>query len=335
MDPFTQGLIGASVPHVLASRKNAVLWVGLFGFVAGILPDLDVLIRSSSDPLLFLEYHRQFTHAIIFIPVGGLFIGSIFHFLFYRKTQLSFRATWLFSTIGYGTHGILDSFTSYGTMLLWPFSEERFAFNIISVIDPLFSIPIFLFLITVVVSKKRKYAFAALVWAISYLSLGLLQRERVMDIGNGIAEARGHSTVRLLVKPSFGNLLVWKVIYQANGRFFVDAVRAGKNISIFNGESVPVLNLARDFPDLNTNSKQAIDVARFYRFSNGFLAVDPIKPDRIIDVRYSMIPNKIDPLWSIGVSEKAKPDVPVQFYSHRHNSIEKLMALWALITNRG
>ncbi|MDA0655633.1 MAG: metal-dependent hydrolase, partial [Proteobacteria bacterium] len=79
MDPFTQGLIGASLPQAIAPNRRLLLWASCFGFVAGLLPDLDVLIRSSSDPLLFLEYHRQFSHAIVFIPVGGLVCAAIFH----------------------------------------------------------------------------------------------------------------------------------------------------------------------------------------------------------------------------------------------------------------
>jgi len=34
----------------------------MLGFLSGMAPDLDILIRSSTDPLLSLEYHRQFTH---------------------------------------------------------------------------------------------------------------------------------------------------------------------------------------------------------------------------------------------------------------------------------
>ena len=82
MDPLTQGLIGASAPQLLTSKCRSIAWAGCFGLIAGMAPDLDVLIRSSSDPLLFLEYHRQFTHSIIFIPIGGLLISGILHFLF-------------------------------------------------------------------------------------------------------------------------------------------------------------------------------------------------------------------------------------------------------------
>ena len=37
--------------------------------------DLDVLMQSSNDPILFLEYHRQFTHSLFFIPIGSLIVA--------------------------------------------------------------------------------------------------------------------------------------------------------------------------------------------------------------------------------------------------------------------
>ena len=329
MDPLTQGLIGASAPQLLTSKCRSIAWAGCFGLIAGMAPDLDVLIRSSSDPLLFLEYHRQFSHSIIFIPIGGLLIAGILHFLFRKKTQFSFRESWIFCTLGFGTHGCLDSFTSYGTMLWWPFNDERVALNIVSIVDPLFTIPVCLLLCVGVFRSQKRYSAAALVWATVYLSVALMQRERVTNIGYQIAEGRGHSPSRLFVKPSFGNILVWKVIYEANGHFFVDAVRAGTEGFVIKGESVRMLNLARDFPRLNRNSRQAKDVRRFERVTNGYLAVDPVMPARIIDIRYSMIPNKIDPLWSIEIQEQY--DASIKLQSHRRDSTEKLLHLWSLI----
>jgi hypothetical protein len=49
-------------------------------------PDLDVLISSRTDPLLFLEYHRQFTHSLVFIPFGaGLVALAIWALLGRRR----------------------------------------------------------------------------------------------------------------------------------------------------------------------------------------------------------------------------------------------------------
>lgn len=58
MDPLTQGLLGATLPLAVSNKRNLAV-VGVLGVVSGMAPDLDVLIRSSTDPLLYLEYHRQ------------------------------------------------------------------------------------------------------------------------------------------------------------------------------------------------------------------------------------------------------------------------------------
>ena len=80
MDPLTQGTIGAVLPQTFG-KKNLGL-IAMLGFLSGMAPDLDIFIHSASDPLLFLEYHRQFTHSIIFIPFGGLGCASFLSLLF-------------------------------------------------------------------------------------------------------------------------------------------------------------------------------------------------------------------------------------------------------------
>ena len=171
MDPLTQGVLGAALPQATAARARFAASAGLLGFLAGMAADLDVLIRSSSDPLLFLEYHRQFTHSLIFVPFGGLFCALILHGLLGRRRGLSFRQSWLFCTLGYATHALLDACTTYGTMLFWPFSDVRVAWNTISIIDPLFTLPL---LFAVVLAGRRSrpvYARLGLLWACFYICL--------------------------------------------------------------------------------------------------------------------------------------------------------------------
>ena len=42
--------------------------------------------------------------------------------------------------LGYGTGGLLDTCTSYGTHLLWPFSTTPMAWSIIAIVDPVFTV---------------------------------------------------------------------------------------------------------------------------------------------------------------------------------------------------
>ena len=45
---------------------------------------------------------------------------------------------------------------------------------------------------------------------------------------------------------SFANILVWKTLYEAGGRYYVDAVRVRIAPKVFAGASVAKLNLRRD-----------------------------------------------------------------------------------------
>lgn len=316
MDPLTQGVIGAALPQAIA-RKPKIIAAGLFGFVAGMVPDLDVLIQSDVDPLLYLEYHRQFTHSLIFVPVGGLICAAIFQLLLGRFFDLTFKQTWLFCALGFGTHGLLDAFTSYGTMLLWPFSDERFSWKIVSVVDPLFTVPIIVLLVLATWKRRRGFAQLGLLWAGLYLGLGFMQQQSAIAMGTALAEERGHTPIRIEAKPSFANILVWKTVYETTDAFYVDAVRVRLGPKVFPGSSIVKLNVARDFPWVEQGTQQARDIERFRWFSDDYLARDPIDPNRIIDVRYSMVPNEIAALWSIGLDPAAPANSHVDFSTHR------------------
>jgi hypothetical protein len=94
MDILTHAVMGASLAAGVASFRyrgeKLCLWLSRrryplrtalagrrrlaagIGAVAGILPDADILIQSGDDALLVLDYHRHFTHALAFVPIGAL-----------------------------------------------------------------------------------------------------------------------------------------------------------------------------------------------------------------------------------------------------------------------
>ena len=334
MDPLTQGVVGAVLPQATAARGRFAASAGLLGFLAGMAADLDVLIRSSEDPLLFLEYHRQFTHSLVFIPLGGLICALVLHGIIGRRRGLKFRQSWLFCTLGYATHALLDACTTYGTMLFWPFSDARIAWNTISIIDPLFTLPL-LFAVVLAARRNRPlFARIGLLWACSYMALGLWQRNEAVDMGHALAASRGHEPLRLEAKPSFANILVWKIVYETEQRYYVDAVRAGLAPRVFNGESVAKLDIARDMPWLDQASQQARDIERFRWFSNGYIARDPVYSNRIMDIRYSLLPNEIKSLWSIELRPEAGDSDHAQYRTDRDGGADSASTLWQMITIR-
>ena len=175
MDPFTQGVVGAAFGQLKGSAQTLAK-AAIIGALAGMAADLDILIRSSEDPLLALQFHRHFSHSLLFIPIGALLCTVFFHYAFaHRRWGFSFNQTYSWSLIGYATHALLDGCTSYGTQLLWPLSNHRFAWDFIAVIDPAFTLPAFILVLTAAIKKQRRWALMAIGWMALYMALASWQ----------------------------------------------------------------------------------------------------------------------------------------------------------------
>ena len=317
MDPVSQGVVGAAFAQSAAKRRTltTVAWYGALG---GMAPDLDVLFQSSTDPLLFLEFHRQFTHSLVFIPVGALLVFLVLKTIASRIKMLQGLSTsqgYLACLMGYATHGLLDSCTSYGTQLFWPFSDVRVAWDTMSIVDPLFTVPLLVLVIAAARMKRLWLSWLACAWMLSFFVVGWWQHERAIKAAQQIASIREHAPLRLSVKPSFANLLVWKAIYEFDGKYYVDAVRVGIDATWYPGARVHKLNLASDFPALRGHSRQAQDIERFRWFSHDYLSPMENSP-RIVDMRYSLVPNEVDPMWGIDIDAGNQGD-HVSWWSSR------------------
>lgn len=298
MDPVSQGLAGAVLPGSVSNKKEIRLAL-IVGFLSGLLADIDILIRSSQDPFLFLEYHRQFTHSIIFIPIGGL-IASLILWIFVRK-RLSFGKLYLYATLGYATHAFIDASTSYGTSLFWPFSDVRVSWGVISIIDPVFTLTLLVLFVIAFIKKSVNTVRLSLAFAIFYLLLGYYQKDRAQDYIINVAALRGHEVQRVVVRPSIGNLIVWRTVYESDGYYYADAVRPGiwAPPDLYEGSRLKAFYPEDGYPGIEKGSIQHSDILRFNRFSNGFLAVHPDYSDVLGDARYSLLPNGVLPLWGV------------------------------------
>lgn len=309
MDPLSQACIGSAAAQSFSRRVDpkTALWVGALG---GFLPDADVLIRSASDPLLHLEYHRHFTHALAFIPVGGLITATIAALIMRGRHRV--RDLWFPASLGWATHGLLDSFTSYGTYLLWPFSNERVAWDSVSIVDPLFTLPLLAGVLWTLKKRRSVFARFAFLWALLYLTFGVVQRERAEDVYRGYIAERTHSPAQIEVKPSFGNNFLFRGFYKHDGAFYADSVRIpwwGES-RIYDGGSIAALDAQA--LRLTLGPVHQDDLDRFAYFSSGFLVEDPLHPGVIGDFRYAMVPNGIAPMWGIDLGN-AKPGEHAEF----------------------
>ena len=330
MDPVTQGAFGAIFAQTISSKKK-ILVGSIVGCFAGLAPDLDIFIRSASDPLLKLEYHRQFTHSLIFIPIGALIVTLFSRLLF--KKYLSWSETYLFSFLGLATHGLLDACTSYGTQLLWPFADERISWNYISVVDPFLTIPVILAIIFAIIMKNKYITLFGIAYILVYLTFGAYQENRAQFVGKSIANLRGHDSKDHTAKPSLGNLFLWKTIYEDDGFYYVDAVRLFSKLEYCQGTKIKKLDLLNDFPELDIKTQQYKDIIRFDWFSQGYLG-KVIDKNIITDVRYSAVPNEVDGLWGIRISLDKHNSSHVDWVVNRSNYMEKWKRFFDLLLGK-
>ena len=330
MDPVTQGAFGAIFAQTISNKKK-ILVGSIVGCFAGLAPDLDIFIRSASDPLLKLEYHRQFTHSLIFIPIGALIVTFFSRLLF--KKYLSWGETYFFSFIGFATHGLLDACTSYGTQLLWPFTDERISWNYISVVDLFLTIPVILAIIFAIIMKNKYITLFGIVYILVYLTFGAYQENRAQFVGKSIANLRGHESKDLTAKPSLGNLFLWKTIYEDDGFYYVDAARLFTKSEYCQGMKIKKLDLNNDFLELDVKSQQYKDIKRFDWFSQGYLG-KVIDKNIITDVRYSAVPNEVDGLWGIRINLDKNNSSHVDWIVNRSNYIEKWTRFFDLLLGK-
>ena len=302
MDLLTQGLLGACTAATAADRKN-IRQVVLIGFIAGLAADLDILISSPQDPLLNLEFHRHFTHSLFFVPVAAALLALVL-WPVYRK-QFAPSRLFLYTLLGYLPSGFLDACTSYGTRMLWPLTDQRFSFNIISIIDPIFTLLLLAAVLLSLLYRLKLALSICLVLAGSYLLLGVYQREQVKQQVAELAQQRGHDAAEILVKPTLGNLVLWRSVYASGDRYYIDAIHRvplSGRVHVIEGE-----NIARFNPQELQLDEQSVlyqDVKRFQFFSDGYLAWDPTRPEFLIDVRYANLPHRIHPLWGIHIDTR-------------------------------
>jgi inner membrane protein len=283
-------------------------------------PDLDALIRSPDDPLLNLEYHRHFSHALAFIPLGALIVAVLIWLA--SRRRWSFRQTYTACLLGYGSHGLLDACTSYGTYLFWPFSSQGVSWNLVSIIDPLFTLPLLLLIMFALWRQRIWMSRLAVIYCVGYLLLAASQHRRAGMAQSELMERRNHVSTKNIIKPSIGNIFLHRSVYLYDGRYYVDAVHVfpGLPAKIYPGGEIQAMGTKGVLPGIKESTRLAKDVSRFSEFSRGYLCRHPAMDDVIGDIRYAMLPTSTVPLWGIKVNP-GDAESPPEFVKSR--KIEK------------
>ena len=209
MDSLTQIVLGASVGEAVLGKKvgNKAL---VYGALAGTIPDLDIFIGGFSDTVSAIEFHRGFSHSIVFALLASPLLGWL-------AAKFHAEATWkdwaLLFFLGFITHSLLDIFTTWGTQFFWPL-DYRIALNSIFVIDPMYTLP-FLCTTTAVLfykrnSKTRRFInVAGLFWSSSYLVLTLFIKTVVEERFTAALDEQNIAYEQMSTRPSAFHTILW------------------------------------------------------------------------------------------------------------------------------
>lgn len=213
MDSVTQILLGSAVGYATLGNKLGRKSL-LVGAVFGTLPDLDVLINFGGDVENFV-YHRSFSHSLIIQLLLSPIIAWLIAKMHWAKSvSLTRWSVAIFSIMS--THALLDTFTVYGTQLLWPLSHYPFGISSVFIIDPMYSLPLLLAFVALCFARAKPYAktinSTALVLSSLYLTWSLGAK---WFIDSRILEALDKQAItfkQFESTPSPFNTLLWRAV---------------------------------------------------------------------------------------------------------------------------
>lgn len=206
MDIFTHGLAGALVAQAgVAQRIGRPAMIAL---VAGsVLPDVDV-VMGLVDELSVVRYHRGLTHSF----VGAFLLALPLAVVLYRLGP--YKRFWPLvglGALGVLTHIALDLPTSFGTMIFMPFSRERYALNLIFIVDPIYS-GILVLALSLGYWKRRWAETAAMLGMaglVLYIGVSAAMHATARERFKMALEAEGLAALRIEAYPRFPGVWTW------------------------------------------------------------------------------------------------------------------------------
>jgi inner membrane protein len=138
LDTLTHALIGIGIaalaqasPEIAANPQTgqAIFWVTQLASQA---PDLDILVRIKNYTT-YLRHHRGFSHSLPAQLVGSI-LSAVAVKLFYPTE--SFLLLWSMALVAILLHVGLDLLTSYGTQAFAPFRQDKYAYDLLTIVDP-------------------------------------------------------------------------------------------------------------------------------------------------------------------------------------------------------
>jgi inner membrane protein len=309
MDLITQGILGSAVgqagfQHKLG--KKAVLW----GALIGMAPDLDILVKISSNPLAEQLYHRGFTHSLFFAPLVAPLFAALLCQYYDKKVKSPLYSTWFWLAFwALITHPLLDLFTTYGTQLLSPLSNYRFSLSAIAIIDPLYSIPLLAVVLFGLRGKSQSFCryltSSMLFLTTTYLFYGISCNQKALGLAR--QSIGQHGSIMINSYPTLLQIHVRRLVAHVGNQVWIAYT------TTYPGSNYPIRWEKYDkAPPKACQSFLATPEAQIYEwFSDGdYFMTQTHNTLKMQDLRFGFIGSSQLGIW--GLYAKINPDGSVQ-----------------------
>lgn len=284
MDTITQITLGAAVGEALLGNKvgnKAPLW----GAALGVVPDLDILANPFLSEVQQIAVHRGFSHSILFCVIASPFLGWLLSRLKWNRKAGWRDWSWLVFWV-FATHIFIDACTSYGTQVFQPFSNYALSFNSIFIIDPFFTLPLIVGVISALFlrrnSRHRLWAnYLGLALSTAYLLLGFGLKWHVNSVFENNLTRQHIEVDRYMTTPAPLTEFLW-VGYAESG----NQIYAGL-YSVFDNNTEIQFHRIPQRTELIQSFEGDLPVQRLLWFSNGYYTVQQ-QPDALVftDLRF-------------------------------------------------
>jgi len=224
VDSLTHMVLGAALGEATLGRRvgaKAMAW----GAMAATVPDLDVLLRAFLPEVEALTLHRTYSHSLLFAVVAAMALGWAASRL-HARTAVPWRAWTGMLGAALLSHIALDLFTVEGVHLFLPFHAEPVAFATISLVDPVYTVPLLVAVLGAVLWRRaagarRVFAIAGLGLSTLYLGMTVVNKVHMEQHFQAQLEHQEISYERLLVQPTLFNNVLWRAIAQTDEGYYV------------------------------------------------------------------------------------------------------------------
>jgi len=223
MDSITQMTLGAAVGEAFAGKKvkyKAAAW----GAFLGTLPDLDILANPFLDSVHQLYFHRGISHSVLLCLLASPLIGWLINRV-HSKDNLGWIVWAKLTFWVYITHIFIDLTTTYGTQILYPITNRPFTLDSVFIIDPLFTIPVFLGLIAALILKGKwntgyTINIAGLAIGAAYLAWGWGIKSHVNAVFESSFEYRHGYYQEMKTTPNGPSTFLWNAYILKNDTLY-------------------------------------------------------------------------------------------------------------------